>query len=488
MGFCSASLSACMVGPNFHSPLSPQVKRYTEVPLPKKTVSTKAAGDAGKTQYFVTARNIPTQWWHLFHSKAINQLVQRGIANSPTLAAAYSALKAAQENFNAQVGSTMLPAFSAQLGGQRQLFSGATLGGDIPNTIFNLFNATVNASYTLDVFGGLRRQIEVYGAQVDYQQFELIAAYLTLTSNIATTAITIASLQAQIKATHSLIASQQDQLRIIKDQYRFGAVSQENVLTQQTLVAQTLATLPPLEKSLSFNRHALSTLVGAYPDEPLPEVNLDELVLPTHLPVTLPSALVRQRPDVRASEALLHAASAQIGVATANLFPQFTITAAYGWQALSPQSLFTTSSNAWNWGMQITQPIFQGNALFARRRAAIATFNQALAQYKQTVLQGFQNVADSLRAIELDAKSLQANKNAELSAKSSLNLAQQQYKLGGASYLSLLTAQQQYQQTLLVRIQSQAARYTDTVALFQSLGGGWWNKPWCVKECLYEKQ
>jgi NodT family efflux transporter outer membrane factor (OMF) lipoprotein len=353
--------------------------------------------------------------------------------------------------------------------------------------VFNLFNASVNVSYTLDVFGGLRRQIEALGAQVDNQQFELMAAYLSLTANIVTTAVTVASFQAQIQATHSLLSAQEKQLAIIKKQFFLGGLSRNEVLTQETLVAQTRATLPPLEKSLAQSRHALLALVGEYPDQPLPRIQLDAIDLPRALPLSLPSMLVRQRPDVRASQALLHAASAQIGVATANLFPQVTLSGADGWQSLVLPSLINPANKIWNITADITQPIFHGGALLAQRRAAIAAYDLAAAQYKQTVIQAFQNVADTLRALETDARSLRAQRQAEISAKHSLQLITQQYRLGGVSYLDLLNAQQQYQQTKISRIKAQAIRYSDTAALFQALGGGWWNKAWCVKECLIEK-
>jgi NodT family efflux transporter outer membrane factor (OMF) lipoprotein len=235
------------------------------------------------------------------------------------------------------------------------------------------------------------------------------------------------------------------------------------------------------------NRHALSVLVGAFPNERMPELIFNDIHLPAKLPVSIPSNLVRQRPDVRAAEALLHVASANIGVATANLLPQINLTGLYGWQSQVFSTLFRTTSNTWNIAAQVTEPIFQGGALIAKRRAAIASYDQAFAQYKQTVLQSFQNVADSLRALETDARTLKATREGELAARRSLRLATEQYYLGGASYLVLLTAQQQYQQALVTRIRAQADRYTDTVALFQALGGGWWNQSWCIKECLFEK-
>lgn len=479
----SAIMSGCMLGPDFHSPAAPAVSRYTAKPLPAKTAQTHNAGSVGKAQYFVKDQNIPAQWWYLFHSPAINELIITGLNHNQNLTAAYAALRQAQETVNAQVGNALFPAFSGQAGGQRQLFTGQTIGGNAPSQIFNLYNTNVNVTYTLDIFGGARRQIEALVAQVDYQQFQLIAAYLSMTANIVTTAVTVASYKAQIQATHALISAEDEQLAILRKQYYLGGISRENVLTQETLVAQTRATLPPLEKNLSLSKHALAVLIGAYPDVPLPEINLESLSLPSHIPVSLASNLVRQRPDVQASEALLHAASAQIGVATANLLPQFGITGYYGWQAPAPSSLFGTTTNAWSIAAMITQPIFQGGALLAQRRAAIAAYENAFAQYKQVVLQAFQNVADSLRAIETDARTFREQKAAEIAARNNLALTRQQYHLGGSSYLNLLTAQQQYQQTVITRIQAQAARYADTAALFQALGGGWWNKQWCEPEC-----
>lgn len=479
----SVMLTGCMVGANFHSPPSPRVHSYTEKPLPAKTAATPAAGKAGKSQTFVHGQNIPADWWYLFRSRELNYLIARGLANSPTMAAAYATLRVAQETLNAQIGNLFFPAFNASVAGQRQQFSGASIGSGT-QSLFNLFNASVNVAYTLDVFGGSRRQIEALRAQVDYQQFQLIAAYITLSANIVTTAVTVASYQAQINATEELIRIEENQLKILEKQFRLGGISLENVLTQETLVNQTRATLPPLQKSLSQSRHALLVLVGDFPDRPLPNINLDAIHLPEHLPVSLPSYIVRQRPDVRAYEALLHAACANVGVATANLFPQFTINGIYGWQSSVASQLFNPASKIWSIGATITQPIFHGGALFAERRVAIATYDQVAAQYRQTVLTAFQNVADTLRALETDARTLRAEQRAATSAKRNLYLTQRQYFLGGSSYLALLNAQQQYQTLVISVIQAKAIRYNDTAALFQALGGGWWNKPWCVKECL----
>ena len=472
-------MSGCMVGPNFHAPASPVVERYTKTPLPAKTASSPGAGKASNAQTFMTSGEIPAEWWELFHSTAINQLIHAGLTNSPNLASAYAALRNAQEMLKAQIGNTLLPAISTSGYAEKERFSAQMFGVDnsLPGSvnIFNLYNASINVSYTIDVFGGARREIESMRAQVDYQEYELIAVRLALTSNIVTTAISVASYQAQIEATLDLIKAQSGLLTILNKQYDLGSVSQENILIQKTLVEQTRATLPPLQKSLSQSQHALSVLIGHFPDGPLPKFHLDELSLPSKLPVSLPSDLIRQRPDVRAAEALLHAACAQVGVATANLFPQFTINGSDGWISTAFSTLFNNQNQIWNIIAQGAQPIFHGGALFAQRRAAIASFDQVYAQYRQTVLQAFQNVADALRALETDARTLQAQKRAEDAALSSLKLTKNQYRLGGVSYINLLNTQQQYQQTLINRIQAQAMRYSDTTALFQALGGGWWN-------------
>ncbi len=469
-------LSSCMVGPNFRSPTAPAVASYTRTPLPNKTVKTATSGKSGKTQYFMNDKDIPLEWWTLFHSPELNQLIQMGLANSPTLIAAKATLRQSQETYKAQIGTLLFPSISGQLNAQRQLFSGDSIGEETPSSLFNLYNASVAISYTLDLFGGARRQIEGYAAQVDYQQFQLVAAYLSLTANIVTAAIATASLDAQLKATHELLSKQEHQLSIMRKQFRYGGISRVDVLSQATLTAQTRAIIPALEKNLAQSQHALAILVGEFPNRPLPIVHLENLDLPTHLPVSLPSTLVKQRPDVRAAEALLHVASAQVGVATANLFPQITLTGNYGWTSLVPSGLFQSNNKTWTIGGQFSQPIFNGGSLRAERRAAMAAYDQAAAQYRQVVLQAFKNVADTLRALEEDAKTLRAQKEAETDAYQSQILSQDQYRLGGTNYISLLNAQQQYLQTKINRIQAQATRFSDTAALFQALGGGWWHE------------
>ena len=471
----SACLSGCMLGPDFHSPPAPVTTKFTADPQPKHTVKTKSLGAAGKSQEFETGCDIPAEWWKLFHSAALNKLIVQGIANNPTLAAAQSTLRQAQETLNAQIGTNLFPAVTAQLGGERQLFNTSYFGTP-GSSIFNLYNATVNVTYTVDVWGAARRQVESVRAQAEYEAFELEAAYLALTANITTTAINIASLRAQIAATNQIINAEEKSLRILRTQFKYGGVPGLSVLSQQSQLALTRATLGPLLQNLAQAQHSLSVLIGELPSEDqLPKFDLAKLTLPSHIPLSLPSLLVRQRPDVRASEALLHSACAQIGVATANLFPAFTLSGAYGWQALTPSTLFNKASNTWNWGGTLLQPIFEGGALLATRRADIAAYNAAASQYKQTVLTAFQNVADSLRALQHDAQTLKDYRESEIAALKAWKITQLQYNEGGVSYLSLITAENQYQQSIISRVQSQAARYSDTAALFQALGGGWWN-------------
>jgi NodT family efflux transporter outer membrane factor (OMF) lipoprotein len=327
------------------------------------------------------------------------------------------------------------------------------------------------------VFGGTRRTLEGARAAVDFQHYQVEATYLALTANVVTTAIREASLRAQLQATNDVLDALRKQLNVLEQQLQLGAIARATVLTQRNQVAQVVATVAPLEKQLAQARHQLSVLAGKLPSEAgMPEFALGSLALPEQLPVSLPSALVRQRPDIRASEALLHQASALVGVATANQYPQFTLSAAYGSASPTVGELFKGSNAVWNLAAGLTQPIFNGGALSAKRRAAQAAYDQAAAQYRSTVLAAFQEVADSLRALDSDAAALQAQAEAEALASESLGLATQQYRLGAISYLVLLDAQRTYQQSHINLVQAQAARYADTAALFQALGGGWWQR------------
>jgi len=473
----SAALISCAVGPNFRSPEAPKTRAYTAEPLTAETPSSPGVG--GASQLLVPGRDIPGQWWTLFHSAELDQVIRQALADNPTLAAAQATLRQSQENLNALVGSALYPAVDANGSVSNQKISGAAFAEpNVRFSPFTLYNASVNVSYTLDLFGGARRELEALQSQVDFQRFQLEAAYLTITSNIVTTAVREALLRAQLSATQEIISAEARQLDIIEMQFQLGGAARSDVLAQRTQLAQTRATLPPLQMALAQTRHLLAVLMGRLPSEAvnLPQFTLDGLQLPIELPVSLPSSLVRQRPDVRASEALLHAANAEIGVATANLYPQLTLTGSYGSESSTAATLFRSGSAVWSLSGGLLFPLFHGGELNAKRRAAVAVFDQASAQYRQTVLQAFQNVADVLRALEADANALKAQSDAAASARDLLELTQKQFQLGSVSYLSLLNAERAYQQTRISLVQAQAARFSDTAALFQALGGGWWNR------------
>jgi NodT family efflux transporter outer membrane factor (OMF) lipoprotein len=468
----AATVCSCAVGPDFHPVAAPKVSGYTSRPLPAHTASADAIG--GSAQTLQAGADIPGQWWSLFHSAQLDRLVDEALRANPNVTAAQAALREANETAAAEKGY-LYPSVSAGLTGvrERRLFykTGVPTGISSP---FNLLNVGVNVSYTLDVFGGIRRQVEAANAQSEYQQFQLEATYLTLTADVVTAAIQGASLRGQIAATNKLIDDERDQLSIVQNEFELGGASQADVAAQQTTLSQSEAMLPPLNKQLEIERDLLRVLTGHLPSDDVgANFDLSDLELPQNLPLSLPSQLVEQRPDVRQFQALLHVASAEVGVATANMLPQFTINGGLGTYAaegVNPAVL------AWSVAAGVTQPIFEGGTLRHRRRAAIEAYNQALAEYRYTVLVAFQNVADSLHAIETDADALKADAIAEHSASESFKLARAQYQAGYIPYLSLLVAENSYQQTIISLVQAEASRYADSATLFAALGGGWWNR------------
>jgi NodT family efflux transporter outer membrane factor (OMF) lipoprotein len=472
-----AALFGCTVGPDYRPPAPPDIQAYTSEPMPTETSTARVQG--GESQKLVLGKDIPERWWSLFRSEALDRLIRLALKDNPTAAAAQATLRQAEENLRAQYGAGRLPAADINLSARREKFSGAAFGqaGSL-GTTFNLYNASVNVSYLLDIFGGVTRDLESLQSQVDYQRFQLEGTYLTLSANVVTTVVQEASLRARLQATREILTEEEEQYAVVQTQFELGGVSRSDVLAQYTQLSQTRSTLPPLEKELSQTRHLLAVLLGRFPNEAgeLPELDLDSLKLPRTLPVSLPSALARQRPDVRAAEALLHAASAQVGVATANLYPKITLTGSYGSETTVFSDLFTNNTFIWNLGAGLLQPLFHGEELTARRRAALAAYDRALAIYRETVLQAFRNVADVLRALEADAHALTAEAEAADAARKSLDLTKEQFRLGAVSYLTLLNAQRQYQQTRLGLVQAQAARFADTAALLQALGGGWWQR------------
>jgi len=469
-------LSACAVGPDFHTPAPPATQAYTPTPLPDRTV--ESVGPAGASQRLLPASTVQADWWTLFHCEPLDRLVREGLERSPSVHAAAHALRAAQATLDAETASLFFPRIDASAGATRQRVPAAEFGSaNGPAAIYNLYTASVAVSYKPDVFGGARRTAEAYRAQVDYERYELEAAYLTLSSNLVTTAISEASYRAQLAAVSDIVASQRSTLKVVERQFESGATSKADLLAQRTQLAATEAQLPPLEKALAQTRHRLAVLVGDSPSRPdLPEFELTAFTLPAELPVSLPSELVRNRPDIQASEAQLHVASADVGIATANLYPQITLTASAGGDSTALGDLFKPGARAWALGGSITQPVFHAGELRAQRRAAQARYDGALDAYQSTVLASFQQVADSLRAIEWDAKALQAVANSEALAKESLGLSERQYAVGGVSYLTLLNAQRQYFDARRTRVQAEALRFADTAALYAALGGGWWNR------------
>lgn len=469
-------IAGCAVGPNFQRPAPPGVDRYTRQELPAHTASAGIKG--GEAQHFLQDMDIPSQWWTLFHSKPLNDLIDRALKANPDMEAAQAALRVARENVYAQEGA-FFPAVAGGFNPTRQKASGV-LASPLANGayIYSLHTAQVSVSYMPDVFGGTRRQVESLKAQADSQSFQLEATYLTLTSNVVAAAIQDAALRGQITATRRIIDIQSKSLELMKNQYESGQIASGDMAAQEAALAQAQAALPPLEKQLAQQHDLLARLSGGFPSEKVAEeFDLSSLQLPEELPVSLPSRLVEQRPDIRSAEEQLHSAGADIGVSIANRLPDITLSANAGSSAAAINKLFTAGTGFWALAANMTQPVFDGGALMHRQRAAEAAYDQAAAQYRSVVLTAFQNVADTLYAIQSDADALKATVAAEHAAARSLSIARSQLELGQLSYLALLSAEQTYQQAMINLVQALANRYADTAALFQALGGGWWNRP-----------
>jgi len=471
----AALLAACAVGPDYRAPEAPAVRGYTEKPQPERTDSAPVQG--GDAQRFEVGAKISADWWTIFGSPDLDALIRAAFAGQPTLAAAQAALRQAQENVNAQY-AVLYPSVDAGLSARRQRISGASLGNpSLSISPFNLYNASVNVTYAIDVAGGARRELEALEAGVDFQRLQVEATYLSLTANVVTTAFREASLREQIRATRQISEAQDSQLRLAEKQFELGAISGSDLLGQRAQAAQTRATLPPLEKALAQTRNQLAVLIGKLPaDAKLPELDFSAFKLPQQLPLSIPSELLRQRPDVRQAEAILRQTNARIGVAEALMFPQLTLSGSYGSAATRGGNLFDPGAAVWNLGANLLQPIFHAGQLRAQKRGAEAAYDQAFAQYRQAVLTAFQDVADVLNALEYDAATLRAQAEAEAAARESLEVTQQQLKFGAVNYVQLFNAQRQYSLAKFALVQAQAARYADTAALFQALGGGWWNR------------
>ncbi len=474
-GIAVLALAGCAVGPDFRSPAPPAADRFTRSPLPTATASVDAPG--GTAQQFVRDADMPGAWWSLYRSPALDALVERGLKANPDLAAAQAALRAARETYIA-AHAGLLPTVDGGYNVNSQKVARSVASPLADNaSIFTLHTAQLNVSYTPDLFGAARRGVESVKAQADAQRFQTEATYLTLTTNLVVAAMQAATLHDQIAATRTIIGSDQDVLGRMRRQYALGELARSDVAAQETVLAQAKQLLPPLEKQYAQTRDQIDDLTGRFPSEAdTGSLSLSDLTLPADLPISLPSRLVAQRPDVQAAEANLHAASALVGVAMANRLPNIALTANGGGASTALGALLSNGNGFWGVTGGLTQPIFDGGVLKHRQRAAEAALDQAEAQYRSAVLSAFQNVADALEAIQADAYAMKAAAETERSAKESLSIAERQFSAGQVGSIAVLNAEQTYQQAVAARVQAEGARYTDTAALFQALGGGWWNR------------
>jgi len=468
----AAALGGCAVGPDFKNPSPPPVDRYTREPAPAATASAPVAG--GTTQRFAPDSDIPGDWWTLFHSAALNRLVAEALRNNPDFDAAQAALRQADEAVYAAQGR-LLPAAEANVAAERQRLDGAIIGEPQYAPTFTVVTASVQVSYAPDVFGGTRRQIEAAAAQAEYQGFALEATYLTLTSELVICAVQEASLREQIAATQEILRLEENELDLVRQQFGVGVVSQAEVLLQQSQLEQTRASLPVLQKQLAQLRNALTALVGRFPSEEVEETfTLAQLTLPQELPVSVPAKLIEQRPDVRQARAALHAASAEIGIATADQLPQFSISAALGKTTTGVDALPGTT--VWNLASGVGETVFDAGTLLHRKRAAVAAYERASAQYRSTVLKSLQNVADVLRALQSDADNLAAQEAAARAVYASLLVVRARFHAQTVDFTQVLIAERNWQQARISEVRAASDRYADSAALFQALGGGWWHR------------
>ena len=464
------ALSGCAVGPDFVAPAAPEVTRYTTQPLAPQTMTAD-----GQAQVFSHESPLPADWWRLFKSDALDATVRQALAQNPSLQAATASLRQSQNDLRAGNG-VFYPWLAADLGGERARSAPLLSGEQSAGTVFNVTTIGGTISYPLDLFGGERRTVEGLAAQVEQQRFLTKAAYLTLSANVVNTCIARAAYAAQIAATTQLIVLQQEQLSSIEVQVRSGTQTYANVLSQRSLIAANQALLAPLAQKMNQAEHLLALLEGSTAAQTtLPAIALDSLQLPLQLPLSLPSELVRQRPDILAAEAQLHVASANIGVATAAMFPSLSLSANYGNAGSSLGNLLGRGEVFWSVGPSLTAPLFQGGSLRYKRNAAIDAYQAQLANYRTTVLTAFEQVADTLKALQHDAQALQAQLEARTAATDALALLQANYRAGLVAYIDVLSADVQLHNADIAYLQALAQRHQDTVALFVALGVGWWH-------------
>ncbi len=473
----AAVASGCAVGPSFRRPPAPDVDRYVAGDLP---IDLNAGADA-TAQHVAIGATVTATWWQLFRSDALDAVLRQAVADNPTLAAARATLAQAQQAvrearaaFYPQVdfGATI----ERQQTGSRTLQSVNGTSARVSAPAQNIYSLGPTVSYLPDVFGGTRRHVEQEAALAEQQRYEVAAAYLTLTGNAVTQAIALASARLQLAAAESIIADDERNLGLVKDTLAAGKAAEVDVLTAESQLANDRTLVPPLRQQISTARHALAILVGKFPGEwSAPDFDLAELTLPGELPLSLPSELVRRRPDILAAEAQLHADSAAIGVATAQMFPSFPLSASFTAGAATTSALFPAASSAWTLAAGLTAPIFHGGALDAQRKAAIAAFEASLATYRATVLQAFGQVADTLRALEHDAELVDAERRVLDASTATLELQRFSYQAGKATLLQLLDAERVAQQARLGYARARAERYQDSAALLVAMGGGWWD-------------
>ncbi|MFI4980091.1 MAG: efflux transporter outer membrane subunit [Nevskiales bacterium] len=458
----AALLAACTVGPDYQRPQAPDTQAYTNEAL--------TSLQDGSGQQLAAGQNPDAAWWTGFHSADLDATMRQAVAGNHNLAAAQATLAQARETVNAAAGA-LYPQVGLDAGAGRQKY-GAQFSGAQVFPAFTYYSVGPSVSYLVDYTGGQRRAVEQRQAQADYQTFQLQAAYLSLTGNVAQQALAIASARAQIAAAEQLLEEDRKNLSLVQSAFAAGSVTRVDVLSAQSQLANDQTLLPPLRQQLSVARHALSILAGKAPaDWVPPDFELKQLQLPQTLPLSLPSELAHRRPDILAAEAQLHAATAAVGVATSNLYPQINLTASVGQQSTSLSHLFDASSTAWGLAAGLTAPLFDGGTLRAQRRGAQDAAKAALDSYEQTVLQSFGQIADVLTALDHDAEQLGAQKNALDSAEASLGLTRQSYTVGNVGVLQVLDAERQYQQARLGYVRAEAQRYQDTAQLYLALGG-----------------
>ena len=466
---CVLSLQGCAVGPDFERPAPPAEKAYSREPMRAMTAE-------GETQHLLPGAELRADWWRLFGSEPLDAVVAQALANSPTLAAAQANLRQSQDELRAGEG-VYFPRLDLNAGGERARSAPIETGSSAKSTVFNVVTLSGVISYPLDLFGGARRALEGQQAQVENQGYALRAATLALTANVVLACIAQAAYEAQLEAERQLIALEREQLRSIEAQAKAGMAPFANVLSQRSLIASDEATLALLDQRATQARHLLAQLQGLSPAQaPDAAINLTDLELPRDLPLSLPSALVRQRPDILSAEAQLHMASANIGVATAAEFPSFGLSAGYGGAGSGLGNLSAASGRFWSIGPSLTLPLFHGGTLRGERDAAVDAFDTQQALYRQTVLAAFAQVADALKALQVDAVVLQAQGDAEQAAAQALSLLRANYRAGLVAALDVLAAEVQYRQALIGKLRARAQRQQDTVALFAAFGGGWWNE------------